>query len=256
MAPFTIARISAGLIGALLLQGCLASNRAPDRLYSVPVELDVVRAKQGTLFDLYYSMGLTPDRAIAVRNEIVAQRMYAIDVLYTEYESALTRESQDIGFAALTTAGTLAIASPLFASAATKSVLAAIAAAVLGAKSHYDSEVLLAQTIRTIQKQMRASRLRIATEIAAKVSQDTLSYPLAAALSDVEDYYNAGTLTTGIVDTSTTVGLQEDLNKAIKEIVTKAVAEARPQLLTDVKAATSGPIVVQTVAQPAPRPVK
>ena len=150
---------------------------------------------------------------------------------YTQYETALTREVQEVGFGALTTAGALGTASTLFTPVVTKSILSALSTAVLATKGHYDSEILLAQTIRTIQKQMRASRNLISAGITAKMPQSVADYPLPIAMSDVEDYYSAGTLTTGVIDTSTTVGIRENETRIIKEDVTQAPAAARATVL-------------------------
>ena len=220
-----------GAVLALAVAGCIPSTRTPERLYSVVHEMETIKSMETSLVARYLDPTLSPQMAKATRNEIIAQRMYAIDVQYTQYESALTREVQEVGFAALTSAEGLTTASTLVANVATKSILSAVATAVLASRGHYNSEVLLAQTIRTIQKQMRASRNIVATAISAKLSQDTADYPLAAALSDVEDYYNAGTLTTGVIDTSTTVGIKEDETKRLKQEVALAPAALRAEVL-------------------------
>jgi hypothetical protein len=111
--------------------------------------------------------------------------------------------------------------------------LSGLSTVTLGIKGHYDSEILLASSIRTIQKQMRASRNLIAAGISAKLVQSVADYPLAAALSDLEEYYDAGTLTTGVIDTSTTVGMQEDSSKDIKQAVTQAPPSQRAAILSN-----------------------
>lgn len=223
--------LSAAIVVAGAVSACVPTTRTPDRLYPILYEMETIQSRSARLEADYYALDTSAEQAKRIRNEIVAQRMYAIDIQYTQYEAALTRESQEVGFAALTAAGGLTTASTLVASAATKTVLSAVATAVLGTKSHYESEILLAQTIRTIQKQMRASRNFIAANIAGRINQSAFEYPLAAALSDVEDYYNAGTLTTGVIDTSTTVGVQELDSKELKQAVTQATPEVRKAIL-------------------------
>jgi hypothetical protein len=219
---------------ALATSGCLASTRNPERLYAVPDEMAEVKREQEPLVASYYSLisnppfdGATRARARSLRNEIVAQRMYAIDVLYTQYEAGLTRERQEVGFATLTTAEGLSTAATLVTPTVTKSILSGLTTAVVATKGHYESEILLAQTMRTIQKQMRASRHVIAEHITARMGQDIGDYPLAAALGDVEDYYRAGTLTTGVLDTSTTVGEQEKASEQRKQEIARLPAAAR-----------------------------
>jgi hypothetical protein len=232
------------LLIALLMSGCIASTRNPERLIPVAVEMGALAADQNTLISAYDdAVRAGSPAARTIRNEIITRRMYAIDVQYTQYENALTREGQEIGFGALTAATGLSTAATLVAVNATKTILSAAATGVLATKGHYESEILIAQTIRTIQKQMRSSRNGIAANISAKMAQNAADYPLWAALSDVEDYYNAGTLTTGVIDVSTTVGNQENITKSTKEVVTQSSAPQRAQVLQEAKAATGTNVV-------------
>lgn len=244
------ARAGLFVAGAILVSGCIPSTRTPERLYPVASEMDFVRSTQSDLVDRYYKAALSGEQMRLIRNEIIAQRMYAIDVQYTQYESALTQESQEVGFGATTAAEGLSTAVTLVGPPGTKTILSGAATAVLASKGHYESEVLLAQTMRTIQKQMRASRNRIATSISARTAQGVADYPLAAAMSDVEDYYNAGTLTTGVIDTSTTVGMEEDESKKVKQIVQSVTPSERPAVLDRVNAQTDRPppiVVTRTI---------
>jgi hypothetical protein len=239
------ARTAAALLAAVLLSGCLASTRNPERLIPVAVEMDALALDQSTLISAYNdAVRINSPAARTIRNEIITRRMYAIDVQYTQYENALTREGQEIGFGALTAATGLSTAATLIVANTTKSILSAAATGVLATKGHYESEVLVAQTIRTIQKQMRSSRNAIATNISGKMAQSVADYPLWAALSDVEDYYNAGTLTTGVIDVSTTVGNQETITKEKKQVVTQAPLAARPSM------------VLQDTTTPIPPPIR
>ena len=193
------------------IAGCIPSLRQPDRLVPVSGEVELIRLGQPELSSAYAQAfaGRSHDLARGYRNEIVAQRMYAIDLNYSEYEAALTRERQEIGFSTLTAAEGLNIAGTLVSSAATKGILAGAAGGVLATKGHYESEVVIAKTMQILQSQMRANRQNIAARIMMRMSQDVLDYPLAAAWSDLEDYYRAGTLTSGLLEASTNVSIDE-----------------------------------------------
>jgi hypothetical protein len=236
---------------ALALSGCIPSTHPPERLYPIAYEMDLIRNSQADLASQYSANFLSsPAQAKLIRNEVIAQRMYAIDVQYTLYENALTRETQEVGFGALTTAEGLSTAATLVAPVATKTILSAAATAVLAIKGHYDSEVLLAQAMRNIQKQMRASRNMIAAGISAKLVQSVSDYPLSAALSDLEEYYAAGTLTSGVIDSSTTVGIRETDTKNIKQDVTQAPPALRAAILRDATAPIVTPSRVGSVTGP------
>lgn len=220
---------------AVALSGCIASTRNPERLIPVPVEMEALALDQSTMIAAYNdAVRSGASNARTIRNEIITRRMYAIDVQYTQYENALTREGQEIGFGALTAATGLSTAATLVAVNTTKTILSAAATGVLATKGHYESQVLINQAIRTIQKQMRSSRNTIAATVSAKMAQNVADYPLWAALSDVEDYYNAGTLTTGVIDVSTTVGAQETFTKEKKEEVNAVRLSARSSVLAGV----------------------
>jgi hypothetical protein len=217
----------------LALSGCLPSTGTPERLYPVALEMDGVRTTQAQLVAAYQSAVFSnPALAKRIRNEIIADRMYAIDVYYVQYENALTRESQEVGFGTLATAGALSTASSVFTPPATKTALSALSTVAIGVNGHYNSDILLAQTMRTIQKQMRASRNLLAANISTKQDLGVADYPLSAALSDLEEYYNAGTLTSGVIDTSTTVGIQETNTRDLKQDVTQAPPAQRPAIIS------------------------
>ncbi|MFN3659063.1 MAG: hypothetical protein ACK4UO_17595 [Pseudolabrys sp.] len=211
------------------IAGC-ASTGNPNRLIEVDSEMQDLRAVQLDMASAYRDAVLADKlgSARAIRNEIIAQRMYAIDVQYSQYEAALTHESQKVGFASLTTAEGLSTAATLATPPLTKTILSGLTTAVVATKGHYGSEVLLALTMRTIQKQMRASRNVISEHINRRMAQSITDYPLSAALSDVEEYYRAGTLTTGVIDTSTTVGEAEKRTEERKQAITLLTLSARP----------------------------
>lgn len=200
------------VLTGMLLSGCKTVEGGPDRLYSVPEEVSQARglldnaAPEGIpgLVDRYY--GVNPKDPTAdgqrmyLRNEIIARRMYIIDVEYTDYETALTSERQKFGFFTTATAATLGIASALVTPLRSAQIVGGAGAAVLASRGAYDSEVVLAKTIQIVQGHMRAERDKVATtQILPRRMESTLTYPLSAALHDLEDYYLAGTFTSGLI---------------------------------------------------------
>jgi hypothetical protein len=78
--------------------------------------------------------------------------------------------------------------------------LTASAGAVSATRGFYDSDLVIAKTIQIIEAQMRARRDIVAKTILTGRTASTINYPLSAALSDLEDYYLAGTLNTGLIE--------------------------------------------------------
>lgn len=108
-----VAMRAGSLLAALLTTGCMATIQGgPDRLYSVSDEVaqarylleeaSVLKVPDGTaavkgLINSYYAVTSDNDRKF-YRNEVIARRMYIIDVQYSEYEGSLTRDRQLTGF--------------------------------------------------------------------------------------------------------------------------------------------------------------
>lgn len=214
-----------GVLFALgaVVAGCATTQGGPERLY--PVADEAARAR-AVLDGPDGISGLTPQYYAAAsdlermyyRNEIVARRMYVIDVEYTAYEAALTSERQEFGFASAIAGQGLTTAGALFTPAATVRVLSGVASGVSATKGIYDTELVIAKTIQIAEGQMRAQRDTVAARIIQRRGESAVTYPLSVALSDVEDYYRAGTLNSGLIEAATQSG-----NAATDAAETKAL---------------------------------
>jgi hypothetical protein len=183
------------VVAGSLLPGCKTLEGGPERIYSVSEELAAARATIEALTSQYYNGGANE----IVRNEIISRRMYIIDVEYSVYEEALTRERQEVGFITSTTAQGLNVAGALFTPAETVRILSGLAGGVGAIRGYYDSEIVVAKTIQIAQGQMRMLRDQVSTKIKSAMGQPLSQYPLSLALSDLEDYYRAGTLAAGLI---------------------------------------------------------
>jgi len=194
---------------ALLATGCKTIQGGPDRLYTVPEEGAIARNLLETsprftgLVDQYYALpadGTAETARKSLRNEIIARRMYIIDVEYSDYEAALTSERQKFGFATTTTAAGLGIAATLADPLRSAQILSGVGAGVLAARGAYDTDIVIAKSLQIIQGYMRAARDNVASrQILNRLDQPTTLYPLSSALHDLEDYYRAGTFTAGLL---------------------------------------------------------
>jgi hypothetical protein len=193
------------VVVALPLAGCETFRGRPGRLYSIAEELANARETLPTIAASYRSAATEDDRKFH-RTEYIALRMYIIDAEFTEFETALTKERGEFGFTtALVTQG-LTTAGAVFTPANTVRTLSALAGGVNASRGFYDSELLVNKTIQIVQSQMEAQRDIVAARIIGKVDYSTRTYPLSAALHDLEDYYRAGTLTAGLIKASAEAG--------------------------------------------------
>jgi hypothetical protein len=210
-----LGRIAAVIIFGSTVSGCLATLQDPDRLYSVQQETDIARQILPTLETQYYQTANESDRQ-SIRNDIIARRMYVIDTNYSAYEAEFGWQNQGFGFAADTASLGLNTAGTLVPVAATTRLLGGIAGAVTGVKGNYQADLLAAKTGQIIQSQMRANRDQVAAEIIQKMGQPTATYPLSLALTDLENYYRAGTITSGLIKAADIVGTNALIQQNVK----------------------------------------
>jgi hypothetical protein len=189
------------------LCGCTTVGVGPERIFTR--EEDALALKAGfpvPQFDI---------TSVAYRNSFITARMYAIDLEFTTYFSKLTQERQlgtlggDLALLGLTAATTVVHG------AALKTALAAVSTAVVGGRTAVDKDVLVSQTIQVLQSQMEASRLAIKTRIMDKLLDPywDIRYTVAMGLSDLEDYYRAGTLAGALEALAAAVGNNSQQNK-------------------------------------------
>jgi hypothetical protein len=198
----------------------------------VPEETQMIRDNVPPI-NLFQYSSLDEGSRRRVRNDWIGARMYAIDIQYTPYEAALTKERQGVGFGAATATIALTTASGLIGPVATKNLLTGAAGLVTGARAAYDSDILLSHSVQWIQSQMEAKRAEISSRILRGMKLSTIDYPLAAALSDLEAYYRAGTFTGGLLSTNEVLAADAQraaLEKAEEQGILDPVAPLPPAL--------------------------
>ena len=211
----------------LLIAACATIAGGPQRLYSVDQEVAEAQAELPTLQSAYYNppSGTDPttyygsDLQKMYRNEYIGRRMYVIDVEYSQYEAALTSDRQKFMFGSAVTGEVLNTVGSLSVPGITARALNASAGAVNATGGFYDSDLVIAKTIQIVEAQMRAQRDTVAQTILQRMNEPTGTYPLALALSDLEDYYRAGTMNTGLIEAAGDASQSATKAAAAKAIV-------------------------------------
>jgi hypothetical protein len=206
------------VLAGLLLSGCETVRGRPERLIPVAQEAQNAREALPDIAGRYQSATSDTDRK-RFRNEYIALRMYIIDAEFTEYEIALTKERGEFGLTTALVVQGLTTAGAVFTPVNTVRTLSALAGGVNASRGFYDSELLANKTIQIIQSQMEAKRDDVASRILSKVDFPPDTYTLPSALHDLEDYYRAGTLTSGLIKATAEAGLAAQQAAANKEIV-------------------------------------
>ena len=215
---------------ALVNSGCQTLTGEPERLYTMGEEAAAARDVELPKISAAYDAAMTDPDRMRFRNEYVARRMYIIDLAYTEFETALTRERQEFGLGSALTAQGLSTAGAVFTAAHTVRLLSALASGANAARGFYDSELLVNKSIQIVQSQMQSKRDDVATRIFSRVRESTLTYSLSAALHDLEDYYRAGTLTSGLIKAAAEAAISAQTSAE-----NKAAAIGAQAVITDVR---------------------
>ena len=209
-----------------LVAACATIEGGPHRLYTVDQEVSEARSELSSLLSSYNNAGAGSDAQQHYRNEYVARRMYIIDVEYSDYEAALTSERQKFMFGTAVAGDALNTVGALSPAGATARVLSGAAGAVNATGGYYDSDLVIAKTIQIVEAQMRGQRDLVARNILQRRSESTITYPLAAALSDLEDYYRAGTMNSGLIQAAGDAANNAAGAAAAKDIVVTYGANA------------------------------
>jgi hypothetical protein len=240
--------ITAAVIGlASAVAGCnTGSLGGPERISPIADEIIEIKAFASSYAAL--STGSPADQLLA-RNNLIAARMYVIDMEYTQYESQLMREGQIVDFSTKLTSGVLTTAAGLIPAMGASHTLAETATLVNGLDSAYNDKILKSQIIQNVLSSMRTARHEQATVIYANMYCATSVYPIGFALSDLETYYRAGTFQTGLVKLMQTVGKAESDAKAGQD-------NSKPAPTPDSQAKLDANKTEATVKATAPTPAK
>jgi hypothetical protein len=190
---------------ALLLSGCAALSGFPERATDPIQDLDQLKS----YIDAKAITTCLNDKPPTVdcRNKVITARMHATDIRFSEFEESLFKRTREAGFGAtLVTLGLTSGAAG--AGGITSQVLSGIAAFIIGAREAFQKEVLAERTVVAIHTAMRANRARVALRLRTGLTQSIDQYPLALGLSDLNDYYNAGTVLGALIGITETVGVE------------------------------------------------
>jgi len=221
----------------LLVAGCAAFKGYPERASDPASDLlqlkPDIEAKQITAC----LEVRTNDEKRACRNKIIAARMYAIDILFSEFEESLFRQTRESGFAA--TVVTLGLTSAAAVAGGTASqILSGTAAFIIGTREAFQKEVLAERTLVAIHTAMRAGRARVAVRLREGLRQSIDDYPFALGLNDLNTYYNAGTILGALVGITETVGAEaqraeQELQKELSFNLDAAAEKLRDSICGD-----------------------
>jgi hypothetical protein len=155
--------------------------------------------------------GANEDELKEVRNRFITERLTIMNIRYIQFIRKATLDKQLLDSAAEITGIGLNIAGVSFGSAATKTVLAGVAAGVSGSKATIDKNYYFEKSIPALIAAMNAQRKKTLVPILRGIQEDIKGYPLEQAVTDLHNYYFAGTFIGAIQTIQTDAGVKERL---------------------------------------------
>jgi hypothetical protein len=225
---------SAAVLLAMMATGCVASIQAyPDRPFdnAAPVlnKIDSVRVVQE-----FYSLGTETERR-TYRDELIAERVAAINISYRHFEEQLFQEGTVRNITTDWTLLGLAATGATISVSTTQTILAAISGGIVGARAAFDKNALFDRALPSLVSKMQASRQQIELRMLNGMKLDTNSYGIIEALGDLDSYYSAGTLPGAILNIAGDAGVVKAEIQAQRTFSFKALddpAKALTALMT------------------------
>ncbi len=226
-------RLSALTLAIFVLAGCESFRGAPTEVVSASDEVDTLRPYfSGSQLDAYYGLPFNDELARKqLRNTIVSTRMLAIDRSYSDYVIDLSKSVRGGDFATSLASIALTGTATLLKVDLVKNILTSVDTGLKGATQAFSKDILLEKTLTVLTQQMDAERTRVATTIWSSLGKSTDEFPLALALSKVDEYYRAGTLNVALATAEADASRKADsANEEFdREVLSFVACEDDPQ---------------------------
>lgn len=209
----TIGLCCSVLLSAFLLSGCGIVAIPPSPFGNNAEYIQSLSQKYGTAdFDSALKECSADDASCLIqeRNKIIDELSFLIEYNYQVYEGNVFagKAKTDFGFG-MTTAG-LTLGAAVSSVESTKTAIASVASLVASTDTEINKNFYMEQTTQALIVKMRASMKEIKLIIeTGRATSNYSEYTLAKALSDLTDYYRAGTLAQAVQKVFEEAGRQD-----------------------------------------------
>jgi hypothetical protein len=145
----------------------------------------------------------------AERNKFITGRLALINLNYFVWLRTITADKQLLDSASDILILSLNLAGTAVGSTEAKTILAAISAGVAGSKTTIDKYYFYEKTVPALAAAMNAQRKQILVGIIRGLNSDLKQYPFEQAMSDLNEYYQAGTFQGAIMTIQADSGVKE-----------------------------------------------
>ena len=218
--------IARGKLAVIVLICCalsacssLRNGGAPEPSFDINADLEKLAKEfdSATNITNFYS---TPDTGrMDARNRFISGRLVQVDLRYLRFIKTLTSDKQQLDSATDIANLALNLAGTLVGTARAKTNLAAAAAGIGGAKTTIDKDFYYEKSIDALVATMNAKRKEVLVGILTGLATPLDQYPFERAVTDLQQYYLAGTLNGAIRFIHTEAAQKEKVSDdEIKEI--------------------------------------
>lgn len=198
--PLLILMLVSGC-GAISHPGSPATSYDPDQDIK---ELSKVFGSATSISDYYK----TPETR-AKRDAFVTGRLTLINLQYIQFIRQFAVNTAQLDSAFDITKLGVDLATTLVGGATTKSILGAISAGLTGSRTSIEKNFFQQKTVPVLISEMNAQRKIALVPIVTGLSEGIDRYPLASALVDLQNYYEAGTFVGALQSIQKDAGAKE-----------------------------------------------
>lgn len=156
------------------------------------------------------------------RNKYISAKLITINYAYLDFVKGLTSEEAIIHSASEMLILALDIGATGSTVTTTKTILSGVSSFIGGARLSIDKNAYYQKSMAALVAGMNANRKEILVRLLDGMGKSLDAYPFEQALSDINDYYHAGTITAAISSLQKASGLKEqNADKAISDILIK-----------------------------------
>lgn len=194
------------LISSLIGCGTIWHGGAPAPSFDVDKDLEQL-AKHFGEADTIAKFYQNPTKE--ERNKFISGRLVMMNIHYIQFLRKMTSEKQFLDSAVDILTLSLNLAGAAVGSAGTKTILSSIAAGVTGSKISVDKNYYYEKTVPALVAEMNAKRKQTLIPILEGIKKDLDDYPFTQAVTDLHNYYFAGTLIGAIQAIQADAGISE-----------------------------------------------
>jgi len=211
-----------------ILSGCALLKGTPNAPINVKTVAENIEKNLNNINDVYIDPVTQEEKKRSITKETRDGRINSafilIDLRYQEFVNESGFEHRSKAMASEFIQLSLNLAGTAVGGAGLKTLLAALSAGISGTSLAFDKNFIYESTVPALVMQMNADRSVIRSQTLKRMEQDVSDYPWEAAVHDLIDYYNAGTLQNAINSIKKNAGAIEKQMEAeiviIKNIAT------------------------------------